>query len=417
MLILLYLTTLFIAPQLWVEPFVGWRPDLIVYPLWFVVALLSTRHESYRFTIQDGFFLAMIAWIVVTTTVNGENARSTDILIDYLKWYVLFKLVSASIPTLDHLRRVSWMLVFFATVLGIEGIQHQHSPDGIGWAGQPLGWIDIGAQESGVRGRTQWIGIFDGPGVFCVIYTVALPFLLKYLNPGHAGMKRLIALALIGLLGIAILYNASRGGFLTTLGVIALYFAFRFKISILKIAVIGGIVSALFMLAPAHITSMTDESKSARYRVDMWIEGVEMAQQNPIFGIGKGNFGSYTGKLIAHNSAIEIMGETGIVGLFFWIGLLYFSFKSLFQYLKENVDPEANSLVTAVLLSIAGYLISAMFVTLEYETFYFLLGLSAAVRFHLKEPPGLEFRDLVIIGFLSLGFFTLVKAFVMLYYA
>lgn len=417
MMIFLFLTTLIIAPQLWLEPFVGVRTDVIVYPLWLGMALFSGGGKLMRFTTQDKFFAAMLFWMVITTMVNGTHDRSTEILTNYVKWFVLYKLVSTSIPTMNHLGRVSLMLIFFGVVMAIEGIQHMLNPDGIGWAGQTLGWVDVAAKEAGVTGRTQWVGIFDGPGVFCVVYTVAMPFVMQYLNPPHGAFKRLIALGLLILLGVAIYYNGSRGGFLTALGVVALFLALRYRISLVKIAVIGGIVSVLFMFAPAHLTSMTDESKSASHRVEMWVEGVEMAQQNPVFGIGKGNFGSYTGKLVAHNSAIEVMGETGLIGLYFWIGLLYFSIKNLLLYLQSTEDAATRPLVTAVLLSIIGYLISSMFVTLEYETYYFLLGLSAAVGYQLKAPPELTSRDFMMISGFTLGFFVLIKAFVMLYHA
>lgn len=417
MMIFLFLASLIIAPQLWYAPLLDVRTDLIIYPLWLLTAYFGTRHEAYGFTVQDKFFVAMVVWLAASTAVNGFGDRSMDILINYTKWFILYKLVAASIPTMDHLWRVSLMLIFFGMVMTIEGIQHRLSPDGIGWAGQSLGWVDPSAKEAGIPGRTKWIGIFDGPGVFCVIYTVAMPFLMQYLNPPHGGFKRLLAIVSLLLLGVAIFFNGSRGGFLTALGIMGLFLALRYRISLVKIAVIGGIVGMLFMLAPAHLTSMSDESKSAQHRVDMWVEGVEMAQQNPVFGIGKGNFGAYTGKLIAHNSAIEIMGETGLVGLFFWIGLIYFSVKSLLFYLQQTEDQATRSLVSAVLLSIIGYLISAMFVTLEYETFYFLLGLSSAVGFHLKVPLQFTARDFKAIAALTLGFFVLIKVFVMLYFA
>jgi hypothetical protein len=50
-----------------------------------------------------------------------------------------------------------------------------YSSDGTGWAGQPFGWIDESAAQIGLDARIKWVGIFDGPGVFCTVFTVALP--------------------------------------------------------------------------------------------------------------------------------------------------------------------------------------------------------------------------------------------------
>jgi O-antigen ligase len=161
---------------------------------------------------------------------------------------------------------------------------------------------------------------------------------------------------------------------------------------------------------------MQDQSKSAKYRVEMWGEGVEMVQQKPLFGIGKGRFLSYTGKLIAHNSPIEIMGETGLPGLFFWIGLIYVGMKNVVLYARETEDGGSRSYAIALGLSVVGYIISAMFVTLEYETLYFLLGLCASVGFRLKEPAPFTRREFWILSCVTLGWVAGVKAFVMVYH-
>ena len=57
----LYLTTLIIAPQLWVPPFVGIPVDYFMYPLWFVVASIQGRIvDFFKFRAIDWFFLAML---------------------------------------------------------------------------------------------------------------------------------------------------------------------------------------------------------------------------------------------------------------------------------------------------------------------------------------------------------------------
>lgn len=147
----------------------------------------------------------------------------------------------------------------------------------------------------------------------------------------------------------------------------------------------------------------------------MWAEGVEMVRYNPVFGIGKGNFLSYTSKLIAHNSAIEIMGETGAPGLFLWLGIIYMGYKTLLAGYRKSEDLRVQSYIVAIGLSIAGYLLSSMFVTLEYETFYFLLAISAAVGNTLQVSPRFAWRDLWLLGGTMMSFFIAVKLVAILY--
>jgi hypothetical protein len=414
-LIFIYLTTLFIAPQLWVEPFVDMRVDLYIYPVWALTAYLFPSNNKFIITAQDKFFLLMVLWIVLSTMVNGFHDRSNEIILNYSKWFVLYKLVSTTVSSIDHVKKVGGMLLFFAVVLAIEGIQHMTGESGLGWAGQTLGWIDPSAAAAGEPGRTRWINIFDGPGVFCVIYTIALPFALHFLSPTFTKGMKIIAVATTALLLVAIYYTGSRGGFLTTLALISLFIALRYKISLSKIFIIGGIVTVAFVLAPSYLTTMDDPSRSAKHRIDMWIEGVEMVQQNPVFGIGKGNFQGYTGRLIAHNSSIEIMGETGVIGLFFWFGLIYISFKNLVCYALETDDPVGMSYVSALGLAVAGYLISSMFVTLEYETLYFLLGVCAGVGYLVKQPIQFTEKDFWRLSVITIGWIVGMKAFLVVY--
>lgn len=416
LIIFIYLTTLFIAPQLWIEPFVGLRVDYFIYPLWLLAIFFMKDRNPLRLTAQDKFFLLMLLWMLLSTAANGFHERSTEILVNYSKWFVLYKLVSITVFSVDRLRSVALMLVFFAVVLAVEGIEHKMGESGIGWAGQTLGWIDPEAAASGEPGRTRWINIFDGPGVFCVIYTVALPFVMQYMVAPFGFGARFLGLGMSGLLLVAIYFTGSRGGFLTTLVLFALFMAVRYKVSLVKIAFVGGVISLAFMLAPSYITTLDDPSKSSKRRVEMWVEGVEMVQQNPLFGIGKGNFLNYTGKLVAHNSSIEIMGETGLPGLFFWIGLIYMSLKNLLLYLRESENPRDKAYVIALGLSVLGYIASAMFVTLEYETLYFLLGLCAAMGFRLKQPNLFTERDFWAVSTLTVGWAIFIKVFVMLYF-
>lgn len=417
--VFLYLLALFIAPQLWVEPFVGMRVDLYLYPAWIAwIAATGRAGELFRFGPQDKFFAASLAWIVLSTAVNGfeVNSKSSGIVLDYMKWFLLYRLTVVSLPTFTHVRRALLLVLFFGAILAVEGIQHMHSPSGTGWAGQALGWVDIEAAKAGVVGRTEWIGIFDGPGVFCVVYTIAIPIALQYLGKPFEGGMRLLGVLLLALLLLATFYNGSRGGFLATVGIFGLFMMTKTRITPTRLVLVGGLLLAVLALAPSYLTSVSDEQRSAQHRIDMWAEGLEMTKYNPVFGVGKGNFLTYTSRLIAHNSAIEIMGETGLPGLFLWLGIIYMGYKNLLTAYLEIQDPVPRSYMTALGLSIAGYLMSAMFVTLEYETFYFLLALAAAVGNCVKTPPNFTSRDFWTVSAIIVALYAGVKAVVMLYY-
>ena len=412
-----YLTALFIAPQLWVEPFIGARVDLFIYPAWLLWILATGRgRELVRFRAQDLFFMGMLGWIVLSTMANAAGERTIPTVIDYFKWFVLYRLVFATITDLSRIRSALLAVLFFGMVLAVEGIQHMHSPDGLGWAGQDFGWMDDNAAAAGVAGRTRWINIFDGPGVFCVAYTISLPVaIVLAMKPFHVAV-RLAAVGMVVALVIATYYTGSRGGFLATIGVMGLFVLVRLHVSVTRVAIAGGIVLAALAVAPSHLTTTKDSHKSAQHRIDMWFKGLEMLRWNMAFGVGKGNFAAHSGRLIAHNSGVEIMAETGAPGFLLWVGMLYMAFRNIVAARAGTEDAVTRSYLLALSLSLAGYLMSAFFVTLEYETLYFLLALAAAAGRHATSPPTFSWRDAAMVAGAALAFFILIKLIVMMYY-
>jgi putative inorganic carbon (hco3(-)) transporter len=249
-----------------------------------------------------------------------------------------------------------------------------------------------------------------------VVFTMTLPIALAWLEPPFGVARKLAGLAAAGTLLLATYYTGSRGGFLATIVLVGLYVLLRLRISFTRMMVAAGVVLVAFALAPAHLTSTRDSHGSAQHRVDMWGQGIEMVQQNPLFGIGRGNFAGYSGSLIAHNSSIEIMGETGLPGMFFWLGLIYLAFKNLVLAYRTPGDEAFRPYVRATSLAIAGYLLSSMFVTLEYETFYLLLALAAAIGKTLEPAPKIERRDMMLVGAGIVAIFVAVKGTVLVYY-
>jgi hypothetical protein len=413
----LYLIKLFIAPQWWIPALIGLRLDLILYPAWIMKLLLSGKGQQlFHLTLQDKIYAAFVFWLVLSCLVNEQNSITNTLIVQYIAWFIMYKLFQASMDSIEEVRKISKILLFIILILVWEGIAHKLSADGKGWAGQSLGWVVQEVIDAGGSGRTQWVSIFDGPGVFCVVYTTALPFLLQY---GFAPFKmshRLLAWPLICAMMLAIYYTGSRGGFLGTMAIIGLFGAYKMKLSMSRLLLIVGAFVVVMLLAPSHLTSTRDSSGSAQDRVDMWGEGAEMVQHNPLFGIGRGNYGEYTGSLIAHNSAIEIMGELGFPGLFFWVSLIYLSLKQLLLYHRQSTDVVDQSYVAMLGISICGYVVSSMFVTLEYETFYFLFAICAIVGKNLKEEMRFSQREIIFIGMGCIGWFVFIKFFVGAYF-
>jgi O-antigen ligase len=307
------------------------------------------------------------------------------------------------------------ILTVLVVILGVEVMFHRFSADGRGWAGQTFSWIDPEVLAAGGKGRARWIGVFDGPGVFCVLFTIVIPFLLVRIGKSYAARERAFAAVGLALMLVATYFIGSRGGMVATLAIFGIYFLVKSKLSFRAMLACGVLGAAVLMFAPSHLTTVRDSQNSTQYRVEMWAEGLEMMKHNPVLGIGRGNFKKYTSKLIAHNSAVEIGGETGLVGLFLYFGLIYFSIKSALHARRHFAEPHHKDFALAAALAVVGYLISMMFVTLEYETFYLLLAMCAALGRCVPEPVTVTKRDFKVVGLSVIVFVVFVQIFVIGY--
>jgi O-antigen ligase len=408
--------TLFIAPQLWLPPFVGLSTDYFLYPCWLAFVVITGRFAKIRFHVAELFFAALIFWITVSIAANGTTWNFVPIVLaKYTKWLVLYLLVRATVTTVRDLRRAAAFLVVLIYVLVVEGIQHKNSPLGLNWAGGTLGWVDPAVIAAGGTGRTRWVGVFEGMGVFCVAYTMALPFVLHYMSSDFKPATRWLNRLALPFLLLAIFYTGSRGGFLATLAVISLHLAVVYKVSLKSILIAAAVVVVAYTAAPPSLTQTKDTSGSAQDRVDVWAQGLGMVVGSPLWGVGGGNFQEVTGTLIAHNSAIQIMGETGMIGLFLWLSLITVCLRAAFLRYQCSTAPPDRRVVAGVMASVFGYVISSMFVTLEYETFYLLLALCAGMTVPGTQKRLYRRNEFLLCCGVAVVFVLAIKALVMVY--
>ncbi len=407
---ILFVTILLISPQLWLEPFVGLRVDYVVYPGWLIYLIYSSKIGRLNFGPQEKFFIFWILWMGISLIANRVFLDKMGIFLVYVKWLVMYIFIAESLDETNKIFYFFIVITSLSTILCIEGIDHYLT--GIGWAGQPLGWSE------GETGRTQWVGDFDGPGVFCVIYTITVPFLLILFDSKKI-FNKLTGIMLLTLFGAAIFVNGSRGGIVACVAVFGLHYGFKyFKIKKFSIIIVSAGFIYFLSLLPSNLTNLADSHHSSSHRVEMWAAGCDMVKENPVFGIGRGRFVRHSGSLIAHSSFVEIMGETGVIGLFAWIGTIYFGFKKLYLFIiqsdKMNVTTRIRdkNLAWSLVVCIVGYLVSAMFVTLEYELFYLLLGVCAAFGRNLEQPIDCKWIDVRNISILVFGWLFFINGFV-----
>jgi O-antigen ligase len=218
------------------------------------------------------------------------------------------------------------------------------------------------------------------------------------------------------------IHTASRGAFVALLAMLALLFflsAIRMRILIGSLGAVGLVIMLAFLpnalrsrLLPASAAA-DQESGSDRHGADqnsadarqtLLMSGVVLTLNNPVFGVGPGNFGPTIvniGKeqgfdwapLNTHNAYTQVSSETGIPGILLFLALIFFSTRALVSLLRQTSatgttpNSEIHRLASALLVSLAAILTCLFFLSEAYgQIIYLWLGLACGLRLLLPEP-------------------------------
>jgi O-antigen ligase len=184
-------------------------------------------------------------------------------------------------------------------------------------------------------GRLRSVGLFSDPNDLASVIATAVPFAMAVVMRTHRPRDRAAAGLALVLLIVSLVATGSRGGTLA-LAAGATVFALGMRgergFVMILLMVAGGV--AAWSTAPASfkdrmlsLTSLETDynTTSDSGRKAVWRRGRLYFRQNPILGVGAGNFataeGAYkeetggSGKWSApHNAYVEAFAELGVVG-------------------------------------------------------------------------------------------------------
>ena len=285
-------------------------------------------------------------------------------------------------------------------VLAIQGIVQSFTGVGLGGA-------------TPTYGRIRYLGLFHDPNDLALTLVMCLPFLLMTLVGRRPFWHRLVAILAIVPLLWAVLLTKSRGGFLATAVVLLIYLVRQVGKTwgtILAVVAVAGIVG----LGPKRMGNIDSKEASAHHRIELWHEGLQAVKRRPVLGIGYGRFPEEFGQT-AHNSYVLVFTETGLVGAFFWVALLYLAFRELYLIRRRcRGDPNRKSTLAwtnAFEASLVGFLVAGFFLSRSYNALlYIFLGLilgftqTMALRdTDLQEKFKVHLLEVPVVGFLTIA--------------
>lgn len=229
--------------------------------------------------------------------------------------------------------------------------------------------------------RIRSLGLMNDPNDLAMGMIVALGLIGGTWKPRLRPRHVLLGAAAIGL-AYGIYLTGSRGGAVAMVVVTWRFAASRLgRVPAFVVLVLLAAGTMALDFGGRSFSVAADESASGR--LDAWIEGLEMLKAQPILGVGFGQFLDHH-TLTAHNSLVLCFAETGLLGSFFWVGLLVVTVLEL-QGLKtmpgnEPFEHVARQWAEGLQLSLIGFMTAACFLSRTFvPMLYLIIGLSAAL--------------------------------------
>jgi len=268
-----------------------------------------------------------------------------------------------------------------------------------------------------MKGSGRGIGGFLGDeNDFCMTMNMIIPFPF-FLAMSEVGKKRILYLGLTLTFLTVIILTQSRGGFVGLLATI-IYCWLRTKKKVVTALLIAILAGFALLIAPSsywsEVRSIQEEGASkgtGGERVYTWGIGWHMFLDNPIMGVGQGNFpwafkkyefqatgsdepfrGRSVAGRMAHSIYFTMLPELGLIGTLLFLGMVGMNIRDL-NYIKKNTiqkpkqqkERSAGSkkyhLALALEGSMIAYLVSGAFISiLYYPNFWIFTGFVISLK-------------------------------------
>ncbi len=391
----------------YLRPVEAFAPELEIYKttLWLsIVSLLASlaalafnaapsqfmgqQNQAKKHTVFLVSLFCMAIFFSLAT--KGLVGDALNALLLFSPSAVIFLLTVINVNTMSRLKMSCFTIAICTVLLAVASIASFHTGfmreqliiaqinESSEADDSPVQMSEIPSQDT--SGRVLWrvrsFGFLNDPNDFGQAMVMALPFLFG----GYVAKKRLRNLLLVGIPAAILLYTIylthSRGAIL---GIAALFFfiikqRFGTARTMLMVGILIALSTALSGLAGGREFSSDDDSASDR--IDAWGEGIAMFRMYPIFGVGFRNFIDYN-FITAHNSWVLCFSELGLLGYFFWVGILVIAFASLNHALaRAPRGSEQTKWAALIRASLLGFLTCAFFLSRTYiPNLFLLLGL------------------------------------------
>ena len=361
-----------------------WIPGIYVVPLakitgvFAVVAFALSLGQARRLPREVLYlFLIFVQLCLAAAFSPVWRGGAFNSVLEFAKVVVIVPVVALAVTTLPRLR---WLIFTqTASVLAVATVSV------------------VKSQIRGGRLEGFLAGFYGNPNDLALAIVLTIPFCFVFMLAARGGFRKAGWFLAVAVMTYTLFLTGSRAGLLAlvgTMGVVLREFALkagrRYLVVLAGLVVFaavllggGRLIKRFDAMFGASVESAEDASayeSSQQRRALLW-RSLVVTAQNPLFGVGPGNFTVLSGNWhVAHNSFTELSAEGGLPALILFILFFRRAFYNLRNAELLAPGPSEQVLLAGALrASLVGFAVGAFFASVEYHFFpYFLVAYTTA---------------------------------------
>lgn len=203
--------------------------------------------------------------------------------------------------------------------------------------------------------------------------------LAQFFTYEYQWSQKIIGITAASIMGLGIFFSSSRGGVIAALpGIMILVAALSFRKSTRKQGIIIILVGIIIGISTVHIGEdrlihrFNAIQRAMESRLRYVYSTIDLVRDYALLGVGPSNFvhafARYQSKkdqqvtvTHVHNDWLQFFAEMGFLGLFFFLALIFFFIRMIFNKLRIRESPSALSLGIAPIAVLASISVHSLF--------------------------------------------------------
>jgi len=358
----------------------------------FFLKVMLNENFKFRYTPLNGSIIAYILIYFIYAFISNKPISSLQIALLVASFILFYFIIINSITTKKQLDVMIAIFTIIGIVISAYGI-YQYLFMGT-YASSSF--VD---KELFENITTRVSGTFDNPNVMGEYLLLVIPVALTYFFNFKSFRAKFLSLCVVGFIGISLALTYSRGcylGIIATIGIFLLLLNIRFILLF-----IAGILAIPFIIPQSILNRFTSigntEDTSTSYRISIWQGAINMIKDywyRPI-GQGKAAFNNIypiyslngVGAEHTHNLFLQIMVETGFLGIISFFSILFNYIRYMFNGLKNPIENKYRIYIIAFSSGLFGFLIQSLFDNTWYNNriiliFWIFISLGSLARYY-----------------------------------